>query len=107
MLQTSDIRQRFGAIERAIGQAAQACSAERDVPGELRACIDKLDKQSDLTRQVLQTDDEPRIRKMLGELELLGNRARQVCASSKLTPQMKSAVSQVHDQLAALRQELH
>lgn len=108
MLQANEIEQRFWTVERAIGQAAQACSAERDVPSELRACIQKLDKQSDMARQVIQSHDEARIRKMLGELEQLGERARQVCGSgAKLTPQMKNAVLRMHDELSHLKTQMH
>ncbi|CDG84796.1 hypothetical protein [Janthinobacterium agaricidamnosum] len=108
MLQANEIRRRFTAIEQAIGQAAQACSAERNVPNELRDCIQKLDKQSDMARQVIQTEDETRIRKVVDELEQLGDRAKQVCGSgASLTPQMRSAVNRMHDELSNLKHQLH
>lgn len=69
MLQANEIQRRFHIVEQAIGQAAQACSAERNVPSELRDCIQRLDKQSDLTRLAIQSHDEQRIRKMVADLE--------------------------------------
>jgi len=63
MLQANEIQRRFFIVERAIGEAAQACSAERDVPSELRDCIQRLDRQSDLAREAIQSRDELRIRK--------------------------------------------
>jgi hypothetical protein len=107
MLQTTEIERRFRIVEQAIGQAAQACSAERNVPGELRDCIHRLDKQSDLTRQILQSSDASKIRKAVDELEVLGERAKRVCSNvPQLTPQMKSAVHHMHGQLSELKQEL-
>lgn len=108
MMQTNEIKQRFSMIEQAIGQAAQACSAERNVPSELRDCIDKLDRQSDLAKEVIQSDDQMRIRKVVDDLEQLGDRAKQVCGSgAKLTAQMKNAVLRVHDELSQLKHQLH
>ena len=108
MLQANEIQRRFHFVEQAIGQAAQACSAERNVPRELRDCIQRLDKQADLAKQVIQSRDEPRIRKVVNELEVLGDRAERVCASGlPLTPQMKSAVHHMHSQLCELKQDLH
>ncbi|MES2257332.1 MAG: hypothetical protein V4724_02380 [Pseudomonadota bacterium] len=108
MLQEQELRQRFIRVERAIGEAAQACSAERNLPSELRDCIQKLDRQSDAARQAVEACDEAGIRKMVGALELLGDRAKRVCSSvTTLTPQMKSAVKHVHDELSELKHELH
>lgn len=108
MLQANEIQQRFTSVEQAIGQAAQACSAERDVPSELRDCIQKLDRQSDLAKEVIQTRDEMQIRKFVDDLEMLGDRAKQVCGSgAKLTPQLKNAVLRVHDELSDLKHQLH
>lgn len=107
MLQANEIQQRFRSVEQAIGQAAQACSAERDVPSELRDCIQRLDRQSDLAREVLQSRDEPRIRKLIDDLEHLGDRAKRVCTSvARLTPQMKSAVLHLHDELSELKHQV-
>jgi hypothetical protein len=108
MLQANEIEQRFNTIQQAIGQASQACSAERDLPSELRDCIQRLDRQSDLAREAIQSHDEMRIRKVVDDLEQLGDRAKQVCGSgANLTPQMKNAVLRVHDQLSDLKHQLH
>lgn len=108
MLQANEIQQRFQAIEQAIGEAAQACSSERDVPNELRDCIQKLDQQSDMAKEVIQSRDELRIQKMVDDLEQLGDRAKQVCSSAaKVTPQIKNAVMRVHDELSHLKHQLH
>lgn len=102
------IRQRCTRVERAIGAASQACSAERNLPGELRDCIQKLDRQSDAVQQAADGVDMERLRRVVAGLDALGERARRVCASmSTLTPQMKSAVQHVYDELAELKHDLH
>ena len=107
MLQEYEIRQRFIRVGRAIGEAAQACSAERNLPGELRDCIHKLDRHADSAQQVLQPYDVTRLRKMVDELEVLGDRAQRVCRNMPaLTAQMRSAVQHVHDELAELKHDL-
>lgn len=108
MLQANEIQRQFHSVEQAIGQAAQACSAERNLPRELRDCIQRLDRQADLAKDVIASRDEDRLRKLVDELERLGERARRVCGSgAELTAHMKTAVHHLHTELAALRQQLH
>jgi uncharacterized protein Yka (UPF0111/DUF47 family) len=107
MQQANDIQRRFHLVQHAIGQAAQACSAERSLPGELRDCIQRLDKQADRAPQVLLSQDGQRIRKLAVEMEQLGGRAERVCANvTQLTPQLKSAVRHMHSQLLEFKQEV-
>lgn len=108
MLQAYEIEQRFSVIEQAIAQASQACSVDRDVPNELRLCIQKLDQQSDQAKAVIQSQDDARIRKLVQDLEMLGDRAKRVCTSgAQVTQHMKTAVQQVHDGLSNLKHQLH
>ena len=108
MLQPKEIQQRLSSVEQAIGQAAQALSAEPNIPSELRDCIQRLDKQSDLVKEVIQSRDEMRIRKMVDDMEDLGDRAKKVCNSgASLTPQIRNAVMRVHDELSNLKHQLH
>jgi hypothetical protein len=108
MLQEQEIRRRLSSIQLAVGQAAQALSAERNLPGELRDYIQKLDRQSDSITEVLALRDPARIVKLIDDMELLGARARRVCASGlPLTPQMKAAVNHMHNELADFKSHLH
>lgn len=108
MMQANEIQQRFNSVEQAIGQAAQACSADPNIPGELRDCIQRLDKQTDLVKEVIESHDEMRIRKMVEDMEDLGDRAKRVCTGdANLTQQMKNAVMRVHDELSDLKHQLH
>jgi acyl transferase domain-containing protein len=106
MLQAKEIERRFRTAGQAIAQAAQASSAERNLPGELRKCIQRLDQEADTAPQVFRSLDEARIRKLMGTLDSLGQRARQVCLSGvRITPQMNGAVHRMVEELAALKQE--
>lgn len=102
------LKQRFDRVGRAIGEASQACSAERNLPGELRDCIHKLDRQADKVQQQGAAMDAAALNRMVEELGVLGERARRVCVNvPTLTPQMKSAVLHVHEELQELKRDLH
>jgi hypothetical protein len=103
-----EIRSRLSSIQLAVGQAAQALSAERNLPGELRDYIQKLDRQSDRITEILALRDLARIVKLVGDMELLGARARRVCGSGlPLSGQMKSAVNHMHDELVEFKLHLN
>lgn len=108
MLGEQEIRSRLSSIQLAVGQAAQALSAERNLPGELRDYIQKLDRQSDRISEILALRDPLRIVKLIDDMELLGSRARRVCTSGlQLSGQMKSAVNRMHSELFDFKQRLH
>ncbi len=91
-----EIRSRLSSVQLLVGQAAQALSAERNLPGELRDYIQKLDRHTD------------RISEIVTDMELLGARARRVCSSGlPLSGQMKSAVNHMHDELVQFKMRLH
>ncbi|GGY64645.1 hypothetical protein [Pseudoduganella albidiflava] len=103
-----EIRSRISSIQLAVGQAAQALSAERNLPGELRDYIQKLDRQSDRIAEIVALRDRARIVKLIADMELLGSRARRVCGSGlPLSAQMKSAVSRMHNELIDFKLHLH
>lgn len=102
------LKQRFDRVGRAIGEASQACSAERNLPGELRDCIHKLDLQADKMVQDGAALDAAGLNRMVEELGVLGERARRVCVNvPTLTAQMKSAVQHVHEELQELKRDMH
>jgi len=108
MMQSSEIQQRFNSIEQAIGQAAQTCFNEASTPPQLKDCIQKLDRQSSMAREVIQSQDESRIRQCVDDMEMLGDEAKRVCKTdAHVTPRVKEAVIKVHDALSALKHQLH
>jgi len=103
-----EIRSRLSSLQLAVGQAAQALSAERNLPGELRDYIQKLDRQSDRITEILAMRDRSRIVKLINDMEILGARARRVCTSGlPLSGQMKSAVNHMHNELIDFKHHLH
>ena len=107
MRQINDIQHRGHLLEQAIGMAAQACSAERNTPGELRDSIQRLDRHADTARAVLLSQDAPRIARLVGDMERLAERARQVCLNvPHLSAQLKTAVTQMHSQIQELKRDV-
>lgn len=107
MLHANDIGHRFYFVERAVRLAAQAASAEPNLPRELRDCVEKLDAHADQAREVLQSADEARLRKLVRDMDLLAGRAKRICEYiDSLSGQMKGAVSQMHSQIQELKRDL-
>lgn len=107
MLQTNDIEHRFHLLEQAIGQAAQASSAEPDLPSELRDSIQRVDRLLDTAREILLSQDGERIRKLIRDMEALAERAKRVCTNiPRLSAQMKGSVSQMYGQIMELKRDV-
>jgi hypothetical protein len=108
MLQANEVQKRFDRIEQAIVQARQTCMADGNASPELKDCITKLDKESSKAKQVLQSQDEDKIRDCVDDLEMLGDEAKRACAQdTRANPQMKQAVTKVHQELSDLKHQLH
>lgn len=107
MLQANDIQHRFHLVEQAIGQAAQACSGEPKLPSELRDSIQRLDRHADTVPELLLSKDEPRVHKLVQEMDRLAERARKVCVNiPQLSPQLRGAVNYMHSQIMELKRDM-
>ena len=108
MLQSSEIQKRFSSIQQAIGQASQSLQSETSVPMELKECIQRLDRETNAAQQVMQSQDESRIRQCVDDLESIGDEAKRVCRSQgAVNPQVAAVVTRVHDELSDLKHQLH
>ena len=108
MMQVKEVARRFGAIEHAIGQAAQLCGKQQGMPMDLKDCINQLDQQKSAVRQAIDTQDDARIRQAVDQMESLGDRAKRACgAATSVTPEMKSVGLKVHDELSDLKHQMH
>lgn len=108
MMQANEIRQRFDHIEQTIHQAAQVCQSAQSVPMDLKDSIQQLDQRSTQAKQVMQSQDENKIRQCVDELEELGDRAKDACErASNLDGQLKTAVMQAHRELSDLKHQIH
>jgi hypothetical protein len=87
--------------------AAQAASAEPGLPRELRDCIELMDRHADNAREVLQSADDARVRKLVRDLEILAERARRICNYiPTLSGQIKGAVTHMHSQIQELKRDM-
>ncbi|WP_432382414.1 hypothetical protein [Duganella sp. P38] len=107
MLHANDLQHRFYFVERAVRLAAQAASAEPGLPRELRDCIELMDRHADNAREVLQSADDARVRKLVRDLEILAERARRICNYiPTLSGQIKGAVTHMHSQIQELKRDM-
>lgn len=108
MLQAKEVARRFGSIEQAIGQAAQLCGRQQAMPMDLKDCIRQLEQQKSAMRQAIEAQDDARIRQAVDQMESLGERAKKACGTAaSLTPEIRSVVLKVHDELSDLKHKLH
>ncbi|SDH09239.1 MULTISPECIES: hypothetical protein [unclassified Duganella] len=107
MLHPNDIQHRFYFVERSVRLAAQAASAEPGLPRELRNCIELMDKHADSAREILESADDTRIRKLVRDLEILAERAKRICDYiPTLSGQLKGAVTHMHSQVEELKRDM-
>lgn len=108
MLQIKDIEQKFIPIDQAIVSTSKACSNVSEASPQLIDSISKLSKQSTMLKQVLQSNDEMKIRRTVDELELLGGEVEKACSKdSRATSTIRDAVVKVHRDLTDLKRQLH
>jgi len=107
MLSTLEIHHRFQLLAQAVGQAAQACSGERQLPAELRSSVQRLDQHADRLGELLATANSAPLSRLLAEMLVLVERARQVCINMpQVSVHTRSAVNAVHGQLLELQRDL-
>jgi Zn-dependent oligopeptidase len=108
MLQTNEIQQRISHIQQTIDQADQACKSSADTPPELKACIQKLAKESKQADQVIKSNDQARIIECVDRLEDMGDDLKRISRSeAHVSPQVETAVTKVHAELSDLKHKLH
>jgi chromosome segregation ATPase len=78
MMQAKEIEQRFTTVERSVEQLKQAVNAQKNVPQDLKDCVQQLGQQTSAARQVVQSQDEQRIVQAVDELEQFCGPAKDV-----------------------------
>lgn len=108
-MQSSQIKEQFGAIRRRIDAAATTCQISNAVPEELRNSIGMLNRESAEFQSVIDSDiNENRIQECVDRLEKLADRAMQACRQdSNVDPQVESVVREAHDAISGLKHRLH
>jgi ABC-type Mn2+/Zn2+ transport system ATPase subunit len=107
-MQMSEIKKRVVNVEHTIHRAAEVCELDRSVPQQLKEVIDELNERSNQGKQIIQSShDESRVRQYIEDLESLGDDAKRACESGKVSPELRTAVLQAHDELSDLKHQLH
>jgi len=108
MLPNTEIKQKFGRIERDIEQAAWICEVSAMLPQSLRDCIKQWEQQSSQARHILASEDDGRIRRCVDDMEEIGKRAELALQQTRgIDSQVKVAVTNAHRELLELKMQLH
>ena len=108
MLQHSEIKQRFGRIERDIAEAASSCRADQKLPQKLRDCVMQLEQQTKKAMPILESQDEKQITRCVDDLEETGGRAEMALKGIPgVDSKLSNAVLHAHSELTELKRQLH
>jgi predicted Rossmann-fold nucleotide-binding protein len=108
MLQHSEIKQRFGLIEREIGEAATACQADAKLPQKLKDCVIQWELHTNKAKQIMSSQDDKSILRCVDDLEEIGQRAEEALrGATGINNKVKTAVVHAHSELADLKRQLH
>ena len=108
MMHDNEIRSRLNSLQLAVSQAAQHMSAERNLTGEVREYIQKLDRRSDDISEILASQDFENVPRLVDDMELLGARARRCCNNGMaVTQELRAAVNHMHSELFDFKLHLH
>jgi hypothetical protein len=108
MLQHSEIKERFGRIERDIAEAASTCRSDPKLPQNLRECVTQLEQQTQKAKPILESQDEKQITRCVDDLEETGGRAEVALKGvSGVDTKLSNAVVHAHSELTELKRQLH
>lgn len=108
MMQMNEIQRCYSSARRAIDHAAQVCQSEPRAPQELKECVQQMDQRIGQAEQIMQTQDEMRIRECIDDLEQLSDRAgRAVEMAGPVDDELREAVMEAHHELSRFKHQLH
>lgn len=108
MMPANEVQQRFSRIESAIHQAAETCRTVDSVPMDVKDSVQRMDQRMEHARTLLRSQDEGGIRQCIDDLEQLGDQAKNACEKAgQVQDELKSAVMTAHQELSALKHQLH
>lgn len=106
-VQTEEIQQRLGFIDRTIFHAMRACHLDGNVPEALRDYVQQLGQHSSQAQRALQSHDERGIRESVDDLARISDQAQNtIHPTDDMNYELKSAVILTHIELSALRYQL-
>ena len=108
MLQANEIQQRYSHLQQTIGEAEQACMASSETPPEMRDCIQRISRELQQARDVMQSNDEARIVQCVDSLEDMGDEAKRISRTMPRMPaHLEAVVTRVHAELSDFKHKLH
>lgn len=106
-VQSEEIQQRLGFIDRTIFHAVRACDSDTSVPDDMKDYVRQLGRRSCQAQQALQSRDERSIRKSVDELAQISYQAQnRIHPADGMNYELKSAVILTHIELSALRYQM-
>jgi DNA-binding ferritin-like protein len=109
MMQTNELRQRLSQVESTIHDAARRCESTNGVPMAVKDSMQLLDQRIMQSNDMMQSQDESRIRQYIDDLEQIGDRAKDACehAPQEMDSGLRDVVMQAHRELSDLKHQLH
>jgi hypothetical protein len=108
MLQQSEIKQRFGSIERNIEEAVTTCKADAKLPQKLKDCVLQWQQHAVKAKPTFESQNSKEILACVDDLEKIGARAevalRDVTGDDS---KIRNFVEHAHSELADLKKILH
>lgn len=106
-VQSDEIHQRLGFIDRTIFHAVRACHSDSSVPEEMKDWVKQLRQRSRQAQQALRLCDELGVRQSLDDLARITDEAQhRIHPADGMNYELKSAVILTHIELSALRYQL-
>lgn len=110
-MQSNQLQQRVERIEQCTDEAVKAMQQAGDgAPDDLRQCVAQMHEQArDLRTKARQAGDQAQLTGSVDSLEQTGDRAKAACKSAggRIDPQLQSAVTKAHDEIADLKKQMH
>ena len=109
-MQSSQFKERVERIEQCADEAVKAVEkAGAGAPEELRQSVSQMHQQArDLRSEAQRNDDQVQLAGSVDTLEQTGDRAKAACRKAdRVDPQLQSAVTRAHDEIASLKKQMH
>jgi hypothetical protein len=108
MLQHSEIKQRFGIIERNIEEAVATCKTDAKLPQKLKDCVMQWQQHAVQAKPTFDSQNNKEILVCVDDLERIGERAelalRDVTGDDS---KIRNFVEHAHTELSDLKKKLH
>lgn len=109
-MQSTHVQSSLDRIEQCTDEAVDAMrNAGTNAPDELRQSVSEMHRQAREVRNLARRGQPEDLDSRIDTLEQTGDRAKEACrnAGSNVDPQLQSAVTRAHDEIANLKKQLH